>query len=61
MTASLGTLGLVKVGTTMTNLSNHIPMTTEIEAIKVPFGVRVFLKLRRGKGMTKQKRNIPQK
>jgi hypothetical protein len=45
----------------MTNLSNHIPMTTEIEAINVPFGVRVFLKLRRGKGMTKQKRNIPQK
>jgi len=57
----IGSLGLVSVGTTITKRSSHIPITMEIEAIKVPRGVRVFFKLRMGKGITKQKRNIPQK
>jgi hypothetical protein len=45
----------------MTNRSSHIPMTTEMEAIRVPKGVRVLLKLRMGMGMTKQKTTMAQK
>jgi hypothetical protein len=36
-------------------------MTTEIEAMRVPRGVRVLLKMRMGRGMMKQKRNMAQK
>ena len=61
MTDSLESLGMVKVGTTITNLSSHMPIITDKEAIKVPKGVRVFLKLRIGSGITKQNKNIPQK
>jgi hypothetical protein len=38
-----------------------MPIITEMDAIKVPKGVRVLLRLKRGRGMTKQNRNIPQK
>jgi len=57
----IGSLGLVSVGTTITNRSSHMPIITEMEAINVPKGVRVLLKLSIGRGITKQKRNIAQK
>ena len=56
----MGSLCLVRVGTIMTNRSSHIPIRMEIEAMTVPEIVRVFLKLRMGRGMTKQKRNGPE-
>ncbi len=38
-----------------------MPMIMDMEAIRVPKGVRVFRRLRMGSGMTKQNKNIPQK
>jgi hypothetical protein len=51
----MGILCLVNVGTMITNRSNHIPRTIEIEAMTVPGMVRNFLMARMGKGMTKHK------
>src|SRR4030067_1455015 len=55
-----GRRGLDKDGTTMVILSNHIPILTEMEAIRVPVTVLVFLRHNKLKGMIKQNKNIPQ-
>src|SRR5512139_1195489 len=51
---------LVKVGTMMVKRSSHMPIWMEIEARNIPLMVFVFLKLRMGRGMTKQNRIMAQ-
>src|SRR5512146_2079932 len=55
-----GRRGCESVGTTMVYRSSHMPIITEIDAITVPFTVRVFLRARMENGTMKQVTNITQ-
>src|SRR3990172_11967981 len=60
MPLSRGSLGLERLGTTITKRSSHMPTVTKRLATTVPLTVLVFRLHRIINGTTKQHTNIPQ-
>ncbi len=56
-----GRRGFARVGTIMVKRSNHIPTSTEMEAMRTPTIVLVLLKLRMSTGKMKLHRTMVQK